>query len=91
MILSDFLSRQKHDNSNPHEVILISFNMHYLLHEKYYNTGGSHLSWIFWEHDNISGLSVIWLIYIKLYKEKEKNLAKNIWANVGIQLNHCMA
>ena len=24
-------------------------------------TGGSHLSWIFWEHENLSGLSVIWL------------------------------
>ena len=37
MVISDFLSRQNHDNSNPHKVILISFNMHYLLHEKYYN------------------------------------------------------
>ena len=26
---------------------------------------------IFWEHENLSGLSV--LIYIKLYNEKEKN------------------
>ena len=41
MILSDFLSRQKHDNSNPHEIILISFNMHNILHEKYYNIGKS--------------------------------------------------
>ena len=45
-------------------------------------TGGSRLSQIFWEHENLSGLSVIWLIstkiYIKLYKEKEnKILAKN--------------
>ena len=39
MILSDFLSRQKHDNSNPHEIITISFNMHNILHEKYYNIG----------------------------------------------------
>ena len=37
MILSEFLSRQKYDNSNPHEIIPISFNMHNLLHEKYYN------------------------------------------------------
>ena len=28
MVLSDFLSRQKHDNSNPHEIIPISFNMY---------------------------------------------------------------
>ena len=32
----------------------------------------------FWEHENLSSLSVIWLIYIKLYKEKEKKiLTKN--------------
>ena len=30
MILSDFLSRQNNDNSNPHEIISISFNMHKL-------------------------------------------------------------
>ena len=41
-------------------------------------TGVSHLCQIFWEHENLSGLSVIWLIHIKLYKEKEK-MAK-IWA-----------
>ena len=39
MILSDFLSRQKHDNSNPHEIIPISFNMLSILHDKYYNIG----------------------------------------------------
>ena len=39
MVLSDFLSRQNKDDSNPHEVIPISFNMHNVLHEKYYNTG----------------------------------------------------
>ena len=27
MILSDFLSRQMHDTSNPHEIISVSFNM----------------------------------------------------------------
>ena len=35
MILSDFLSRQTHDDSNPHDIIPISFNMHNTLHEKY--------------------------------------------------------
>ena len=39
MILSDFLSRQKHDDSNPHEVIPISFNMKDILDSKYYNKG----------------------------------------------------
>ena len=41
MILSDFLPRQKHDNSNPHEIIPFSFNMHSILHDKYYNIGNS--------------------------------------------------
>ena len=36
MILSDFLSRQKHDDSYPHEIILISFNMYNALYEIYY-------------------------------------------------------
>ena len=35
---SDFLSRQNNDDSNPHEIIPISFNMYQVLHEKYYNT-----------------------------------------------------
>ena len=29
-----------------------------------YNTGGSRLSWIFWEHENLSGLSIIQLIQL---------------------------
>ena len=37
MVLSDFLSRQNNDNSNPHEIIPISFNMHQALHKNYYN------------------------------------------------------
>ena len=36
MVLSDFLSRQKHDNSDPHEIIPISFNMYKALYETYY-------------------------------------------------------
>ena len=39
LILSDFLSRQNHNDSNPHKIIPISFNMQNLLHEKYYNIG----------------------------------------------------
>ena len=37
MILKDFLSRQRHDDSDSHDIIPISFNMHKVLHEKYYN------------------------------------------------------
>ena len=37
MVLSDFLSRWNNDNSNPHDVIPISFNMHKILHKNYYN------------------------------------------------------
>ena len=36
MILSDFLSRLVHDDSNPHDIIPLSFNMHNTLHENYY-------------------------------------------------------
>ena len=37
MILSDFLSRQKNDDSNPHEIIPISYNMCQSLDDNYYN------------------------------------------------------
>ena len=37
MILSDYLSRQKHDDSNPHEIIPISFNLQNILQSRYYN------------------------------------------------------
>ena len=37
MILSDFLSRQKQDDSNPHEIIPMSFNMKNILQTRYYN------------------------------------------------------
>ena len=33
MVLSDFLSRQNNDNSNPHEIIPISFNRYQVLHK----------------------------------------------------------
>ena len=37
MVLSDFLSRQKNDDSNPHEIIPISFNTYTILNDNYYN------------------------------------------------------
>ena len=37
MILSNFLSRQRVDRSNPHEIIPISFDMKAMLKEKYYS------------------------------------------------------
>ena len=39
MILSDFLSRQRIDRSNPHEIIPISYDMKAMLKDKYYNVG----------------------------------------------------
>ena len=36
MMLSNFLSRQNNNDSNPHKIIPISFNMHRVLQEKYY-------------------------------------------------------
>ena len=37
MILGNFLSTQKHDDSNPHEIIPISFNMQSIVQTKYYS------------------------------------------------------
>ena len=37
MILSDFLSRQETDKSDPHEIIPISFDMKPILNDRYYN------------------------------------------------------
>ena len=37
MILSDFLSRQRIDKSNLHEIIPISFDMKAILNNKHYN------------------------------------------------------
>ena len=39
MILSDFIYRQKHHNSDQHAIIPISFNMLNVLYDKYYNIG----------------------------------------------------
>ena len=36
MILSDFLSRQMHDDSNPHVIIPILLNMYNILYETDY-------------------------------------------------------
>ena len=40
MILSDFLLRQNVDDSNPREIIPISFNLRTVLQDKYYNLEG---------------------------------------------------
>ena len=37
MILSDFLSRQIEDDSDPHEIIPISFNIREILQENHHN------------------------------------------------------
>ena len=39
MIFGDFLSRNKQDNSNIHEIIPISFNVQNTLQSRYYNIG----------------------------------------------------
>ena len=39
MTLSDFLCKQKQHNSNPNEIIPISFNMQSRLQARYYNVG----------------------------------------------------
>ena len=41
MVLSDFQSRQQVDDSDPHEIIPISFNMRETLKQKYYKVEGN--------------------------------------------------
>ena len=41
MVLSDFLSRQKTDDSKPLEIMPVSFNMREVLQENYYNLGNT--------------------------------------------------
>ena len=43
MILSDFLSTQRHDDSNPHKIIAISLSMQSILQFRYYNLGEGNL------------------------------------------------
>ena len=43
MVLSDFLLRQHGDNSNPHEIIPISFNMGKVLQQNYQNYAKTYL------------------------------------------------
>ena len=40
MILSDFLSRQNVNDSNPHQIIPFSFNLRTVLQDKYHNLEG---------------------------------------------------
>ena len=47
MILSDFLSRQKTDDSNPHKIIPVSFTLRSLSHEHFY------------QFNNMTGISEI--------------------------------
>ena len=41
IVLSDFLSRQNHNDTNAHEIIPVSFNMYHLLYKKYYDIGNT--------------------------------------------------
>ena len=68
--------------------LIDSLLLHDYIHYIHY-TGWSGLSRIFCEHENLSDLSVIQLIYIKLYRQIGKNLAKNLGL-AGIKLNCCM-
>ena len=59
MILSDFLSRQRMDNSNQHEIIPISFDMQPILKDTYYNVGKySRYLLQMWSQVKASGIKV---------------------------------
>ena len=46
--------------------------------------GGSHLSHIFWEHENLSSLSTL-----NYTRKRKKDIGKNL-GYAGILLNNCM-
>ena len=50
MILSDFLSRQMIDKSNPHEIIPISFDMKAILKDRYCNVGNESSKYLVQTH-----------------------------------------
>ena len=59
MILSDFLWRQTHDHSKPHDIILISFNMHKALHKHYYKIKTKERYLVqTWSQTNSSGVAL---------------------------------
>ena len=59
MILSNFLSRQKPDNNNPHDIIPISFKMHNILYKEYYNIGKSEKYLVqMWSQTKSSGIKL---------------------------------
>ena len=66
---------EKDEKLNDRTVLSIQ-NIMELLGFCLHNTGGSRLSQIFCEHENQSGLLVIQLIYIKLYRKKETKFWK---------------
>ena len=60
MILSDFLSRQGTDKSNPFEIILISFDKKAILNDKYYNVEGEESKYLVQTHSQTksSGIKI---------------------------------
>ena len=60
MILSDFLSRQEIDKSNPHEIIPISFDMKAILNDKFYKVEEEESKYLVqtWSQTKDSGIKV---------------------------------
>ena len=61
MILSDFLSRQRTDDSNPHEIIPISLDIKAILRDRYYNIGQKKENIYLiqtWSQSKISGIKL---------------------------------
>ena len=76
IILSDFLLSQNNDESNAHEIIPISFNMHKLLHKNYYNT----------ENYLVQTRSQAWSSGIKL--SEVQGMGKNLDPNIKPEKPH---
>ena len=59
MVLSNFLSRQKHDDSNPHVIILIPFSIQIILQTRYYNLGkGNPMKYLVKTHSQAKSIGI---------------------------------
>ena len=62
MILNEFLSRQKTDDSTSHEIIPLSFDMQTILRARYYNVGQEKESTYLiqtWSQSKSSGIKLL--------------------------------
>ena len=84
IILSNFLSKQTHNNRNPNDIILMSFNMHKTLYENYYKIESKDRYLVqTWSQTKSSGVALSEVcgakktLYTNILPEKQKLVSQN--------------